>query len=193
MKRSLMALALAAALPVSAQAAELSYNFIELDYARMNIDGVGGDFDPDGFGLKGSFELGEKMYAFGSYLRGSDDVSGIDIDVDQTQLGLGYRHGVSDTADFIAELSWINQSVDAGSFGGADGNGGRLSAGFRGVMAENFEGYAKANYTDGGDFDGDFSGTLGAQVKFNPTWGVTGEAEFGSDANIYMIGLRASF
>ena len=178
MKRSLMALALAAALPVSAQAAELSYNFIELDYARMNIDDVGGDFDPDGFG---------------SYLRGSDDISGFDIDIDQTQLGLGYRHGVSNTADFIAELSWINQSIDAGAFGEADGNGGRLSAGFRGVMAENFEGYAKANYTDGGDFDGDFSGTLGAQVKFNKTWGVTGEAEFGSDANIYMLGLRASF
>lgn len=193
MKRSLMALALAAALPVSAQAAELSYNFIELDYARMNVDNVGGDFDPDGFGLKGSFELGEKLYAFGSYLRGSDDVSGIDIDLDQTQLGLGYRQGVSDTADFIAELSWINQSVDAGTFGDTDASGGRLSAGFRGAMAENFEGYAKANYTDGGEFDGDFSGTLGAQVKFNPTWGVTGEAEFGSDANIYMLGLRASF
>ena len=193
MKRSLMALALAAALPVSAQAAELSYNFIELDYASMNIDGAGSDFDPDGFGLKGSFELGEKFYGFGSYLRGSEEVSGVDFDIDQTQLGLGYRHGVSDSADFIAELSWINNSVDIEGFGDADANGGRLSAGFRGAMAENFEGYAKANYTDGGDFDGDFSGTLGAQVKFNPTWGVTGEAEFGSDANIYMLGLRASF
>jgi Ax21 family sulfation-dependent quorum factor len=187
-----MALALAAALPVSAQAAELSYNFVELDYARMNIDG-GGDVNPDGFGVKGSFELGEKFYAFGGYQQGSDDVSGTDVDLDQTQIGLGYRHGVSEGADFIAELSWVNQSVDIEGLGDADANGGRISAGFRGVMAKNFEGYAKANYTDGGDFDGDFSGTLGAQVKFNETWGVTGEAEFGSDADIYMIGLRASF
>jgi Ax21 family sulfation-dependent quorum factor len=193
MKRSLLALALAAALPVSAQAAELSYNFIELDYARMNVDNVGGDFNPDGFGLKGSFKLGEQFYGFGSYLRGSDDVSGVNIDVDQTQLGLGYRHGVSDSADFIAELSWINQGVDAGSFGDGSAHGGRLSAGFRGMMADNFEGYVKANYTDGGDFSGDFSGTLGAQVKFNPTWGITGEAEFGGDEDIYMLGLRASF
>jgi Ax21 family sulfation-dependent quorum factor len=193
MKRSLMALALAAALPISAQASELSYNFIELDYAKLNIDGAGSDFDPDGFGLKGSFAFGEQFYGFGSYLRGSEEVSGVDFDIDQTQLGLGYRHGVSDSADFIAELSWLNDSVDIEGFGDADANGGRLSAGFRGAMAENFEGYAKANYTDGGDFDGDFSGTLGAQVKFNKTWGVTGEAEFGSDADIYMLGLRASF
>jgi len=192
MKRSLLALALAAALPVSAQAAELSYNFIELDYAKLNIDGAGADFDPDGFGLKGSFALGEKFYGFGSYLRGSEEVSGVDFDIDQTQLGLGYRHGISDTADFIAELSWMNVSAEVDGFD-ADANGGRVSAGFRGVMAENFEGYAKANYTDGGDFDGEFSGTLGAQVKFNPTWGITGEAEFGSDTSIYMLGLRASF
>ena len=192
MKRSLMALALAAALPLSAQAAELSYNFVELDYARMNVDN-GGDFEPDGFGLKGSFAFGESFYGFGSYLRGDDAVSGIDVDLDQTQLGLGYRHAVSDSADFIGELSWINQSVDVEGLGDADANGGRVSAGFRGELAKNFEGYAKANYTDGGDFDGDFSGTLGAQVKFNPTWGITGEAEFGSDADVYMLGLRASF
>ena len=193
MKHSLIALALVAALPLSAQASELSYNFVELDYARMNVDDGGLDFDPDGFGLKGSFAFGDSFYGFGSYLRGSDEVSGVDVDLDQTQLGLGYRHGVSESADFIGELSWINQGVDIEGLGDADASGGRLSAGFRGELARNFEGYAKANYTDGGDFDGDFSGTLGAQVKFNPTWGVTGEAEFGSDADVYMLGLRASF
>src|SRR5688500_4682669 len=100
MKRTLMALALAAALPVSAQAAELSYNFIELDYAQMDIDDAG-DFEPNGFGIKGSFEMGESFYGFGSYLRGSEEVSGTDFDIDQTQLGVGYRNGVSDSADFI--------------------------------------------------------------------------------------------
>jgi len=193
MKRSLMALALAAALPLSAQASELSYNYVELDYARLNVDNAGADFNPDGFGLKGSFALGDQFYGFGSYLRGSDTVSGTDVDLDQTQLGLGYRHGVSDSADFIGELSWINQGVDIEGLGSDDAHGGRLSAGFRGELAKNFEGYVKANYTDGGDFSGDFSGTLGAQVKFNPTWGVTGEAEFGGDADIYMVGVRANF
>jgi hypothetical protein len=159
----------------------------------MNVDDGGADFNPDGFGLKGSFAFGDQFYGFGSYLRGSDTVSGTDVDVDQTQLGLGYRHGVSDSADFIGELSWINQGVDIEGLGNDDAHGGRLSAGFRGELANNFEGYVKANYTDGGDFSGDFSGTLGAQVKFNPTWGVTGEAEFGGDADIYMLGVRASF
>src|SRR5688572_151078 len=194
MKRSLMALALLAALPMSAQAADgkLSYNFIEADYVRVNVDDADG-FDPDGFGLKGSFALGESFYGFGSYLSASDDLSGFDLDVDQSQLGLGYRHGISDNADFITELSWINQSVDVDGLSNVDGNGGKLSVGIRGLMAEQFEGYAKANYTDGGDFDGDFSGTVGAQFRFNETWGLTGEAEFGDDGEVYMLGVRASF
>jgi Ax21 family sulfation-dependent quorum factor len=192
MKRSLLALALLAGLPLSAQASELSYNFIEADYLRVNIDDAD-DFDPAGFGLRGSFAMGEQFYGFGSYLSASDDVGGFDLDVDQSQLGLGYRHGVSDKADFIAELSWINQSVDVDGLGEADGNGGKLSVGIRGLMGDQFEGYAKANYLDGSDFDGDFSATLGAQFRFNETWGLTGEAEFGGDGDVYMIGVRASF
>ena len=202
MKRSLMALALLAALPMSAQAADgLSYNYIEANYLAVDIDGVD-DFEPEGYGLKGSFALGESFYAFGSYASASDSISveiapgvevDFDMDVDQSQLGLGYRHGISDKADFITELSWINQSVDADGFGEMDGNGGKLSVGVRGMMADKFEGYAKANYIDGSDFDGDFSATLGAYIRFNENWGLTGEAEFGGDVDVYMLGVRASF
>jgi len=53
MKYSLLALALAAALPLSAQAADgLSYTYVEADYVNL-------DNDVDGWGLRGSAELGE--------------------------------------------------------------------------------------------------------------------------------------
>lgn len=191
MKSSLIALALAAALPLSAQAADLNYNFVELDYARTNIDNT--DANPDGFGIKGSAKIAEPLYVFGSYLRGSDSVSGVGIDFDQFQIGLGYRNAVRDNTDFIGELSYIKDKVDVSGFGSGDAHGYRASAGFRSSLADNFEGYVKANWTDGGDFDGKFSGTLGAQYKFNPTWGLTGEAEFGGQADVYSIGVRASF
>ena len=67
------------------------------------------------------------------------------------------------------------------------------SVGVRGSFSPNFEATLKANYTDGSDFDGDFSGTVGAQYKFTQTWGVVGEAEFGDGGEAYLVGLRASF
>jgi hypothetical protein len=210
MKRTLFALALLAALPMSAQAGELSYSFVELDYGRQNVDGA--DIDLDGFGLKGSVELSDSFYLFGAYQQGNDEVYDLDIDFDTTQAGFGWRHAMSAKADFIAELSWIHQTIDIGENiplpgppcgcggGGSfipnisgEADGGRLGVGVRGLLADNFEGWAKANYTDGSDFDGDFSGTLGGQVKFGGMWGVTAEAELGGDYDVYTIGVRATF
>ena len=191
MKHSLIALALAAALPLSAQAADLNYNYVELDYARTNIDNS--DANPDGFGIKGSAKVAEPIYLFGSYLRGKDSLSGVGIHFNQIQLGVGYRNAIRDNTDFIGELSYIRDKVSVSGVGSGNAHGYRASAGVRSALADNFEGYAKANYTDGGDFKGKFSGTLGAQYKFNPTWGLTGEAEFGGQTDIYSVGVRASF
>jgi Ax21 family sulfation-dependent quorum factor len=191
MKRSLIALALAAVLPLSAQAGELSYNFVQLDYTRASIDGV--DADPDGFTLKGSAALGERFYLFGSYLKGNDSIDGLDFDYDQTQVGFGFRHGISDKADFLAEISYLNSDLELEDEFDASADGYRASVGIRGLMAPKFEGYAKANWTDGGDVDGAFSGTLGALFKINQTWGINAEAEFGEDATVWGLGVRASF
>jgi hypothetical protein len=51
----------------------------------------------------------------------------------------------------------------------------------------------KANYVDGSDYDGEFSGTLGAQFIINETWGIVGEIEAGDLTTRYMLGARASF
>src|SRR6478752_10143963 len=114
MKRSIFALALAAALPLSAQAAtELKYNFVDLDYGRTTVDDNNVDVDFDGFGVKGSVKVAEPVYLFGSYQQGSDDIlGGLDVDLNQYQVGVGFRHAISDRADFIAELSYLNQDVE---------------------------------------------------------------------------------
>lgn len=180
MKRSLIALALAALLPISAQASELSYSYIEGGY--VNIDG-----DADGFGVRGSANFGDSnFYGFGQYA--SVEVDGTNVDIDFSEFGLGYHHPVSDKADFLAELAYTN--ADAGI---VNADGYRASVGFRGQLADNFEGLIKANYNDtdgGGD---EFSATLGGHLKFNETWGMTGDVEFADNANIYTLGLRASF
>ena len=188
MKRSLFALALAAALPLSAQARDLDYDFVELDYAHLSVDdqGLGVDLDPNGWGLRGSALMGTSFYFHGAYQQGNDEIYGYDVDFDTTHLGFGWRHAISERADFNAELGYIPNFT-------ADAEGLRASAGVRGMLSENFEGWAKASYTDGQDFEGDFSGTLGGQWMFAKMWGVTAEAEVGEDYTQWTVGVRASF
>ncbi|HJW46215.1 MAG TPA: porin [Lysobacter sp.] len=191
-KQIALALALAIA-PFAASAGELSYSYIEGGYAGVSLDGDGsGDADFDGFQLRGSVLVAESIYLFAGYGSVTNDDFGTDIDFNEQQVGAGYRYGLSERADFIAELGYVNQEVEF-AFGSVDASGGRVSAGFRGLFSDHFEGLVKASYTDGGDFDGEFSVTAGAQVKFNPTWGVVGEIEAGEDVTKYLIGVRASF
>lgn len=193
MKKQLaLALALAVA-PFAASAGELSYSYVEGGYARVDVDGDGlGNIDFDGLQLRGSVAVSESLYLFGGYGSVTNDDFGGDLDFNELQLGLGYRHGLSERADFIAEVGYVEQEVE-GLFDSLEANGGRVSVGFRGALSSNFEGLVKAGYTDGGEFEGEFSVTSGALVKFNPTWGLVGEIEAGEDVTKYLVGVRASF
>jgi len=179
MKRTLIALALVAILPISAQASELSYSFVEANYASL-------DGDYDGWGLRGSIAFNENFYGTASY--SNFDVLG--FDVGYTDIGLGYHHAISDKADFLTEVAYLNADAL-----GTNIDGYRISAGVRGQLSDNFEGLVKANYQDAssGGGSGDFSGTLGGHFKFNETWGITGEVEFADSDTAYLIGLRARF
>jgi Ax21 family sulfation-dependent quorum factor len=185
MKKTLIALALAASLPLAAQAADkpLSYTYVEGNYVNLD-NGV------DGVGVRGSFDLGDSgLYGLGSYgWLGGDDELLDDDEVKTHELGLGYHHGISDRADVIGELAYRSAKSDAYRIDGA-----RASVGLRGAMSDKFEGYAKANYYDASDFDGDVTATLGGQFKFNQQWGVTAETELGNGDQAYMVGVRASF
>ncbi|HEX5756596.1 MAG TPA: Ax21 family protein [Arenimonas sp.] len=180
MTRSLIALALAAAFSMSANASDISYTYAEGGY--VNFDG-----DHDGFGLRGSFNFGQSdFYGFAGYSQ--VEIDGTNVDIDSTNIGLGYHHALSERAHLLAELSYVN--ADAGII---DLDGYRASVGVRGAFSDHVEGVLKANYTDGSDLDGDVSGTAGLLVKFNPTWGISGEVEFADGGETYMLGLRASF
>ena len=195
MKKQLaLAIALAAASFGSIDG-ELSYSWVDGGYSRTNLDFSGTDVDFDGFALRSSAELGQSFYVLGGYLSASNDDFGTDIDLNQSQIGFGFHHRLSEgvRADFIAEVSYLNAEAEVGGFSD-DEEAYRGSIGVRGQMAENFEGLIKLNYSDAGDAqDGDVSGTVGAQFKFNPTWGLVGEVELGDDVTQYLLGVRASF
>ena len=55
------------------------------------------------------------------------------------------------------------------------------------------EGYALLGYEDGGDFDGDAYGRLGAQVKFNQSWGVVADVKIADGDTQWFVGPRITW
>lgn len=165
------------------------------------------DAKADGGYIAGSYEVSDRFYVFGGYQQGNADIGAsiislgesteIDTDVQQGRVGFGYHRAVSDRVEWTGELSYIRTQVkfdrEQVINPRVEGDDYRASIGLQGDLAANFEGWVKANYTDGDFYDGEFSGTLGALVKFNEVWGIVGEAEVGSDDRQYRLGVRASF
>jgi Ax21 family sulfation-dependent quorum factor len=180
MKRSLLALALSAVLPMSAQAANVSYSSLELDY--VNIDS-----DANGLALRGSVSLGEtNLYGFGAYSKA--EINSTNVKIDNAEIGLGYHHELNSNTDLLVEAAF--QRADAGAIAV---NGYRVSGGVRALLTDDFEGLAKLNYEDTNNSKGDFSATLGGQYKFSETWGVNAEVEFANGGHSFLLGLRANF
>ncbi len=207
MKTKILALALALA-PFAASAAPLSYTYVEGGWNKLHVeDDLLDNPEADGGFIRGSYDLGSGVNVFGGVSRASEDFGlapGVraDLDLTQYELGLGYHQSMSDRVDFIAELAYarLDADLDVSGYGkiGDDIKGGRAALGVRGQFNDALEGLLKVNYYGGGDFDETFTGVIGAQYKFNPTWGITAEIEHGellsnNEDTRYMVGVRASF
>jgi hypothetical protein len=207
MMRSLIALALAAALPLSAHAADdgVSFTYVEADY--VNADASGLD-NMDGFGLKANVGFAESWYGTASWSKvskGDVDLGytdPVDVDFEQSTIGVGYHHAFAPRAHFLAELAYINDrlNIEIPSLGsGTDSaHGYRASVGIRGLLSPRFEGEAKLHYTDfSGDTDGGVGGEINAVFHVNSTWGVAAgwQRDDVGDDNVdqWKVGVRASF
>ena len=201
-KKSLLALTLMAALPAlgmsAASAAEgLSYHYVEGGYVATRTDGN----DADGWGAHRSGAISDNFHVFGGYTgQKTDDetFAGMRLegfDINQWRVGLGYNHPVAANTDLLARVAYDSYDVEY-----LDDNVDGYSAevGVRSALARNFEGYVLAGYEDsedvqGQNVDGDFYGRVGAQVKFNQNWGLTGDVKFADGATQYFVGPRLTF
>ena len=182
MKQSLLALGLAATLPFAvANAAEgVSYNYVEGGYVATNSD-----LDADGFGVNASVAVHPNFHLFGAYA--NQEIHHTNIAFYQWRLGVGYNHEISRNAELVTRLAY--EKFDAGR--GLDYDGYSVEVGLRGALAPNFEGHAMVGYEDyGSQFDDDFYGRLGAVVKFNQNWGLSGDVKFVSGDTQWFVGPR---
>ena len=169
---------------VSAQASDLDYNFVQGSYKTVDLEGV----DMDGFGLNGSFKFSDSFYGIVGY----DKVSKYGVDLSETGVGVGFRHGISDKTDWVSELSYVRNDLD----GFAD-NGYRIATGLRGMVTDNVELTGKLNYTDVGDFGNGIGVNLGGVYHVNETFGITAGYDYAdrgdTDLNSWNVGARVSF
>ena len=188
MKRTSLALALAALLPLGAQAAELDYSYIEAGYNR--VDAHGSDADADGPAINTSVALGESFFLYGGY--SANDIDDSPADVDVSRIGLGWRHGLASGSDLLLKANYIKADVGGVPIN-LDAEGYEAEVGLRTAHGDNFESYVALGWQDGGDFDGDVYATLGGQYKFNPAWGIAASATHRDGANEFFVGPRFSF
>jgi Ax21 family sulfation-dependent quorum factor len=184
MKRSLIALALLSSLSFAAAAADgISYNYVQGGYVTTNTDSG----DAQGWGVSGSAAFTPNFHVFGDFA--NQEIDDTNVDFDQWRVGVGYNHQNSQHADLLTRVAY--EKFDAGS--GIDADGYSVEAGVRGAMTPSLEGYALAGYEDGDEFDGDFYGKLGAQVKFTPNWGVAGDVKFSEGDTQWFVGPRLTW
>jgi len=198
MKRSLFALALAAALPFSAHAAQTTtpnYSYVEGAYsnAAINSDDYL-DLDSDGFTVKGSMAFGQHFYGFADYSHYDFDPA---LKASPASLGAGFHTAIDDGVDFIAELSYVGMNTEIlGDDYHNDAYRGAM--GVRSVVAKHVEIEGKVTYTDVQDFDSVVGASLGAQYRINDTWGITAAYHYKAfnllaDFDTWQVGVRASF
>ncbi len=142
-----------------------SYNFLQAGYQSVDLDAGGDlDVDGDGYGVGGSFEIGDSMYAFATYAKTDFDFN---VDLSQINAGIGYHFGISGNTDFFADVGYVKAEVDASGFGSLDEDGYSVGIGVRSNVSDLIELTANVNYVDFGG--GGDSTAFGAGIWFNLT------------------------
>jgi len=173
-------------------ASDLSYNFVEIGYVDAELDdGVPGfSFDGDGFGIGGSFEVGENWFVAANYSTLGFDFG---IDLDQFSVGGGYYFGMSERTDLVATLSYLSAEISASGFGSDNADGYGVSIGVRSMLTDNVELNGSIGYSDLGDGADGTAFSAGALYSFTDNFALGFDIGIDEDVTLYGLGGRFYF
>ncbi len=180
-------LALAAMLPVMAQAEGLDYTYVEAGFVTADFDTGGFDVDGDGFGINGSFAINEDYFLFAEYSSLGFDFS---VDLNQLAVGGGGHFELTPMIDFVGKIAYLDAEVDSG-FGSASEDGFGIGVGLRGKFEDTFEWEAGLNYADLGDSDTSLE--LAGRYYFTETVAGGVGLSVDDDVTAYSLGVRMEF
>lgn len=178
-------------LAAPALAGDLSYNFVEVGYQKVDLDEdplPGVSVDGDGYGIGGAFEVGESWFITAGYSKVEFDFN---IDLDQLGLGVGYHVDVSPNADFFATLSYVRAEASVSGFESVDEDGFGATIGIRGMVGEKVELSGSIGYVDLGD--GGDGTSFGVAALYNVTDAIALGLNIETDDDVTGYGIGARF
>jgi hypothetical protein len=191
--KALIGSLLLAAVPLAAQAEGMSYSYVEAGYNEADIDGVESG---DGFSVRGSAGFAENFFGFADY--STFGFSG-GVDLDQWNVGIGGRLGISDNVDLVGRVGYSTLDLSVSGLGSGDESGYSVSAGIRGQVTDGFELEGHVIHTDLGSGVGDSTGILvGGRYFFTDNFAAgaeyrTGDDIAGADVDVIYAGVRFTF
>lgn len=181
MKKFAIALALSAALPFAAQAAEgISYNYAQIDYLSSHNDDLD---DADGVGVKGSWAVLPNMHVFADYNRQQLDDSKLDNDT--WRVGVGYNRAINNSTDVVARLAYQQLDPELGKHQ----PGLSTEIGLNTAYGEHVQVYGALGWEDytrnnGVNPKGEFFGRLGLLARYDRNWSINAGLKYDRDGNI---------
>lgn len=181
MKKFAIALAVAAALPFSALAADnISYNYAQIDYLSSHNDALD---DADGVGVKGSWAVLPNMHVFADYNRQELDDSKLKNDT--WRVGVGYNRAINTTTDVVARLAYQQMDPEwADHQPGLSAEMGLNTAYGEHIQVYGALGWEDYTRTNGVNPKGEFFGRLGVLGKVNQNWSINAGLKYDADGNI---------
>jgi len=166
-----------------------SYSYIQAAYQEIDVD-IGGnnDADGDGYGVVGSVAINEDWFVFAGY--SSFDLESV-VDLDQLELGGGWRAPINSNTDWFVTASYIDYDLSARGLGSASEDGFGVGVGIRSMLSPALELYGKVAYEDVGDGDTTLAGGVWYTVTGNLALGAG--VDLGDDITSYGVGIRLYF
>lgn len=197
MKLATATAALAALAPMLAGASDLSYDYVQIEYAATRPDD--GSLDSDGFAAGFSHLFNDRVFVVAGYDQQETEeppapASG-SLKASALTLGLGLRGPISGMADLFGVASVIRTDVSGtGSFAGIDESdtGFGAEVGVRALVAEPVETLVSVNYQDQFDDDTTFL-KLGLTGDVGLVFAITGSVTLSNDGTGFQAGIRYSF
>ena len=176
-----------AGLPLLAQAESFNYTSLEAGYVSTELDVGFVNVDGDGLGIRGAYEFADEWYAFA----GLADLE-FDFGVDGTEIdfGVGWHNSLSNTADLVAEVSYVRVDLDSG-LASADENGFGLGVGLRAHAWEDVQLEAGIAYVDLDDAE--TSVAFAGRYYLTQTVAVGLGLSFSDDADSWSFSFRSEF